>query len=159
MKASDGNSYPVAIASERAALGACLEDESILRAAIDEGLESADFSSSEYSRLWQAMVDMAAKDYPIDPVSVLDYLGGGQFDAAMIGEVTWGTVVHLRHVLHHVRTIRKKSRLRGLLRLSEWIRNEAIEPHANPDEIARLALQTWREIPPDIKPTSKGASA
>ena len=131
---------PANQAAERSVLGACIESESLLTSALAEGLTADDFTG-DYPRVFLAMMEMRSKRLPVDFISLPDYLGNGQREFALIGDVVSGAVVHESHVMHHVQIVRQKSRLRSLLRLSDWIAQAAVEPCADPEQIARLVCE------------------
>jgi replicative DNA helicase len=138
---SDAGSLPVNQAAERSVLGACVESAEMLTAALAEGISADDFSVSDHQRVFRALLEMRDKRIPIDCISVSEQLGNDQRDFALLGDLTCGAIIHPSHVAHHARIVRNKSRLRSLLRLSDWMAREAGAPCADPDEIAKLACE------------------
>lgn len=135
------SSLPVNESAERSVLGSCIECSNLLSAALAEGLSADDFSVSNYQRVFRALLEMRDKKIPVDCISVAEHLGNGQNDFALVGDLVSGAVVHHSHVAHHCRIIRQKSRLRSLLRLSDWMTREAASPCADPDEIIKRACE------------------
>lgn len=136
---------PANQAAERSVLGACIESESLLTSALAEGLSADDFTG-DYPRVFRALLEMRAKGLPVDFISLPEYLGNGQREFALIGDLVSGAVVHYSHVMHHVQIVRQKSRLRSLLRLSDWIAQAAVEPCADPEQIAKLASEKLEPV-------------
>jgi replicative DNA helicase len=132
--------------AERAALGAFIEESSILTAAIDDGLTPDDFSLSDHQRMFRALVELRDKRFPVDYISLAEHLGNSQYDFALLGELISGVVIQHSHIAHHVRVIRQKSRLRALLRLSDWIAQAAVEVGADPEEIGNLVLDKLESV-------------
>jgi replicative DNA helicase len=132
---------PVNLAAERSVLGSCVESHALLDSAVVEDLTPDDFSVSDHRRIFAAILEMHSKKVPVDFISLAEYLGNGQREFALIADLVSGAVVHHSHVRHHVRIVREKSKLRALLRLADWIEQAAIEPCADPEQIAKLVCE------------------
>lgn len=134
------------VPAERAALGAFIESPRILNSAVAEGLTADDFSVQDYQRVFRKLLEMEDKRFPVDSISLAEFLGNSQNDYVLVGDLVSGTVVTHDHILHHVRIVRQKSRLRSLLRLSDWIAQAVVEPCADPEQIAKLACEQLEPV-------------
>jgi len=65
---------------------------------------------------------------------VAESLGNRCDDYAIIADLARGAVLQKDHILHHVRIVCRKARLRALLRISEWIA-ETIDETSDPGPI------------------------
>jgi replicative DNA helicase len=138
---------PTNLPAERTVLGALIEEDGLLSVAISEGLIVDDFSISDHRRIFGAMLELREKDCPIDYISVADQLGNAPADFALLGDLISGIVIERGHVLHHIRIVRKKARLRTLLKLADWMSKSAIEVAANPDVLVQIAIKRLEEVP------------
>jgi replicative DNA helicase len=138
---SNPESIPANINAERTTLGGFLEDPSILDAAICEGLQASDFLLSDHRRVFEAMLCLRDKGVPVDIITTAEELGNAGADFALLSDLISGIVIHRDHILYHARLVRQKSRLRAQVELFEWLSQQALEAGADPDEIARLALE------------------
>jgi len=123
--------YPASVPAERSILGSCIESPRILDAVLAEDLRPEHFSVSDHRTLWQAILEMCDQGLPVDLVSLAEYRP--EIEGAVLAELTFGVVVEEAHALHHVRILKNKARLRDLLRLGDWVIEEACIPGADPD--------------------------
>jgi replicative DNA helicase len=131
---------PANLGAERAILGAILEDAAIRSAVLREGLTADDFSFSEHQLTWKTVQEMHREGLPIDLISVLDR--APEISGATLAETIHGVVLDQSHILHHTTIVKRKSRLRRLLHLGEWITTQAYLPTADPQAIeARIAAE------------------
>ena len=125
---------PANVAAERCVLGAVIEDESLWRKLTDSGLRSQHFYLSDHRRVFGAIDRLKGRSMPVDYISVAEELGNLGGDYVLIASLVHGVVVQENHVLHHAAIIRKKSRLRSLLKIGEWIQ-KAVTEIAEPDSL------------------------
>jgi replicative DNA helicase len=134
--------FPTNPAAERSVLGALIESPDLLSALLSEGITERDFSVEDYRRIWRVLLELDAKQLPIDSISVVEKLSGSQNDYCLVAELISGAVAHPSHVLHHARIVRQKSRLRSLVTFSDWVMREAGGIGADPDLILKAAIET-----------------
>jgi replicative DNA helicase len=132
---------PRNLASERVILGALIEEESILSAAVGAGLDIEDFFLSDHRRIFAAMLELRENNSPVDYITVAEQLGNRQADVVLLASLIDGVVIDRSHVLYHIGIVRKKSRLRRLQQLAEWMLQSANEISADPDALTEVALE------------------
>jgi replicative DNA helicase len=132
---------PVNLPVERAVLGALIESEQILSDALKAGLRENDFSISDHQRIFAAIVALREKYVPVDQLSVAEQLGNGQWDVALIGDLINGAVIVRSHVAHHVQIVRKKSDLRQLAKMGDWLTTAACRTGAEPNDLTAQLLK------------------
>jgi replicative DNA helicase len=130
---------PINLAAERSVLGALIEDGSLLEDVIAAGLRVEDFALSDHRRVYAAMLDLWQQKKPVDYVLVADHLGNDQEHYVLVGSLIQGVIVDPDHVLHHVEIVRRKSQLRSLLRIAEWITN-VVNDQADPNALIGEAI-------------------
>lgn len=135
---------PANLDAEKCVLGAAVDSPEILSAILAEGLSEEDFSVTEHQQLWRTILEMASSGIPVDLVSLLDHRP--ELSPAMIVDLTYGVVLQDAHIVHYCRILKRKSALRALLRLSEWISNSSADVAADPATIQRKALATLTEM-------------
>ena len=126
--------------SERVILGAIVEDENMLPIVIEAGLKCDDLFLSDHRRVFAAMLALHDKQLPLDAVIVAEQLGNSQSDWALLADMVCGVVVQRNHIVYHVELVRKKSRLRRLQELAEWITIATSELGADPAVIVETTL-------------------
>jgi len=131
------STIPVSLPAERSVLGALVESPEIYAEALAEGLRVDDFFLSGHRRIFETMVSLSKAGIPVDYVTLMERLGDSDTVAALLCDLAGGVVLVSSHILHHVRILKKKSRLRSLLNLSEWLQQAASHPSADPVEIQR----------------------
>lgn len=131
---------PTNLPAERTVLGAFIEDADLFSEAISEGLTADDFSISAHRRIFGAILELRAKNCPIDYIAVAEQIGNAPDDFALIGDLISGVVIERGHILHHARIVKKKSRLRALMKVAEWISLSATEATADPDALVHATL-------------------
>jgi replicative DNA helicase len=122
----------VNLPTERAVLGACIESEELLGEAIAAGLTADDFALSDHRKVFSTILRMREKNVPVDFLSVADWLGNHAQSYALVGSLTDGVVLQRDHTLYHASVVIKKSRLRNLAKLGEWIINSVNQEGADP---------------------------
>lgn len=137
---------PTNLPAERAILGVFIEEAGLLSEAISEGLAVDDFSISDHRRIFGAILELRDKNCPIDYISVAEQLGNAPADFALLGDLINGIVIHRGHVLHHVKIVRKKARLRTLMKVADWISQSATEVAANPDALVQVAIEKLETV-------------
>jgi replicative DNA helicase len=140
---------PASLPAERSVLGALIEDDSFVPEVIASGLRCEHFFLSDHRRIFRAIELLHTRNAPVDYVSVAEQLGNRNEDFAAIADMIHGVVLHKGHILHHVKIIRQKARLRTLLRIGEWIL-KAVGETSDPDLIVaqiRNILDTCSEGP------------
>jgi len=125
---------PANLAAERSVLGALIDDDSFVPKVFASGLRCEDFFLSAHRRIFRAIELLHTRKAPVDHVSVAEQLGNRNEDYAAIADMVYGVVLHEDHILHHVRIILRKSRLRRLLEIGEWILT-AVNETSDPDSI------------------------
>src|SRR6266496_4160559 len=109
---------PTNIAAELRVLGALIEDDGLVH---DIGLSVDDFVLSDHRRIFWAIVALHARDCPVDLFTAIEELGNSQEDYVVVASLVHGVVLHEDHTHNHAAIIRKKTRLRSLLKIAEWI--------------------------------------
>jgi replicative DNA helicase len=128
---------PVNLASEKETLGACIEDPATLATALSAGLSVEDFFFSEHRRVFEVITELKREQCPLNYVTVADRLGNKQSDYVLVASLLEGAVVVPSHVLHLMKILRKKARLRSLLEIAEWIQESLKDYHADPDAMSK----------------------
>jgi replicative DNA helicase len=95
---------------------------------------------SAHRRIFGAILELREKNCPIDYIAVAERIGNAPEDFALIGDLISGVVIERSHILHHVRIVRKKSRLRALMKLADWISRSATQVAADPDALVQVTL-------------------
>lgn len=80
----------------------------------------------------------------MDLISVADQLGNRDGDYVLLSAVVYGVVIHQDHVMHHARIVLRKSRLRALLKLADWISSQVNET-ADPDSVIAEIMRGVQE--------------
>jgi replicative DNA helicase len=137
---------PTNLPAERTVIGALIEDDGLLSVAISEGLTVDDFSISDHRRIFGAILDLRGKNCPIDYISVAEQLGNDPADFALLGDLISGVVVERSHIRHHVGIVKKKSRLRTLMKVGDWISQSATDVAANPDALVQVAIEKLETV-------------
>jgi replicative DNA helicase len=137
---------PTNLPAERTVLGTLIEDDDLLNDALSEGLTADDFSISAHRRIFGAILELREKNCPIDYIAVAEQLGNDPADFALLGDLINGIVIHRGHVLHHVKIVRKKARLRTLMKVGDWIFKSATEVAANPDALVQVAIEKLETV-------------
>jgi replicative DNA helicase len=139
---SDGLSQriPINLPAERSVLGALIEDDSLLPEVIAAGLRAGDFSLSDHRQVFAAILALREQKSPIDYITVTEKLGNRQEDYVLLASLIHGVVVHEDHTLYHVAMVRRKSQLRTLLRIAEWL-TRVVDDAADPDALIEQAIR------------------
>jgi len=136
----------VCLGSERAILGAILEDDDlIMPEVVASGLAVPDFFLSGHRRVYQAMVEQWQEHKPIDLLLITARLGNRAEDAALVASTIQGAIVHVDHILAHVEIVRNAARLRRLQHIGEWITN-SVKDTDNADALIEDAIQKLERI-------------
>lgn len=128
------------IRSEKVAIGAALEDSTILSELVADGLTPQDFSYSAHRRIWAALMRMAEDHVPIDPISVSAFLSNNDADFAVIIDCISGCVILASHARYHAKIIRESAQVRRLRYLADRI-HESIDEGFDPKAIEERARQ------------------
>lgn len=128
---------PINLSAERSVLGAVIEDDSLL--AEVAGLRCEDFSLSEHRRVFHAISQLRSQNSPIDYVLVAEKLGNTSENYVLVASLIDGTVTHPDHIAHHAEIVKRKSQLRRLLSVAEWITN-VTDDSADPDLVIEEAI-------------------
>lgn len=112
---------------------------------IASGLASSDFFYSGHRRVFDAMVEQWQERKSIDAILITARLGNRPVDAALVAGTIQGAVVHPDHILEHVELVRNAARLRGILRIAEWMTN-ALDDTDNADALIEDAIQRLERI-------------
>lgn len=137
---------PASIASEKAVIGAILEnDDLIMPVVVNVGLRAADFFLSDHRRIFGAMLKLWEETGHIDLILVWDRLGSGPQDGATLSDCVRGVIVHPDHVIDHVKIIRDKAQRRALLRVGEWLPKVVNDP-SPADALIEQAIQKLEAI-------------
>jgi replicative DNA helicase len=131
---------PSNLPAEQCVLGAMIEDDSFVPEVLASGLRAEDFFISDHRRIFHAVERLRERQAPVDYVSVAEQLGNRAEDYAVIGGLVHGVVLHEDHILHHAAIVRRKARLRGLLKIGEWL-SEAVSETADPESIISQARE------------------
>jgi replicative DNA helicase len=142
---STEQSQTINLLAERSVLGALIEDDSLLPEVISAGLRVDDFGLSDHRRVFEEMLTLHEQKAPVDYVTVVEQLGNDQGAYVLLASLVHGAIVHEDHVLYHVEILRNKSRLRQLLRLSEWI-PRVVDDSANSDALIEQAIAKLERI-------------
>lgn len=137
---------PACLASERAILGAILEDDDLIMPdVIASGLASSDFSLLGHRRMFDSMVEQWREQKSIDAILITARLGNRVEDAVLVASAIQGVIVHPDHISEHIELVRNAARLRGLLRIAEWM-TAAVEDTDNADALIEDAIQKLERI-------------
>jgi replicative DNA helicase len=136
-----------ALASERIVLGGLIDRLDFLPALQDAGLGVGDFVTETHRRIFRALCAMHQQNIPSDIYSVSDHLEDPQSsDLAVLADLIYGVVVEVRHAIYHAQQIVKKSRLRQVATIGEWMTGSALERGADPDVLLNLAFDKRQEV-------------
>jgi len=113
-----------------------IEDPLLWQEVIDSGLRNRHFFLGDHRRVFGGIERLRTRNAPVDYISVAEELGNGYQDYVLIASLVHGVVVQEDHVLHHDSIIPKKSRLRSLLRIGEWI-SVAVTETADPELLSK----------------------
>ncbi len=125
---------------ERAVLGAMfLEKDAIGVASELLARDDDSFHKASHSLIFRALTDLSDLGFPVDQVSVTEYLRDkGTLDAAG-GEATIaalsGEAATAANIRHHCQILRDKSMLRKLIKVATATRNKCFKDAAVPDNI------------------------
>lgn len=125
---------PTNLPAERVVLGVLIEEDELLPEVLATGLRADDFVLSDHQRIFRAMLALREKNCPVEYITVAEKLGNRQEDYVVIASLVHGVVIHDDHLFHHVAIVRRKSRLRSLLKLAEWI-SESVNETTDPDSL------------------------
>jgi replicative DNA helicase len=131
---------PTNLPAEREVLGAVIEDEALLAVIVECGLSAEDFSLSDHQQVFRTILSLHEKQCGIDHITVADALGNSAESYVLVSSLVQGVVLHEGHVLDHVRIVLRKSQLRKLLKLAEWITTQATET-AEPNALIEAILR------------------
>jgi replicative DNA helicase len=144
-ESNSGAVLPTNLAAEREILGALVEDESLFAEAEAIDLRPVDFSFSGHRRIFEAILQLRAERCPVDFLTVAEKLGNGPAVVAMVADLITGCVLVRSHVRHHVKIVLRKSRLRQLARVGEWLEKTALTGD-DPALISRMAAEKLTEV-------------
>jgi replicative DNA helicase len=140
---------PVNLDAERAVLGAVVLCPALLVDLVAAGVVEGDFSFSAHREIYQAMLELHAKDAPLDIISLVEQLGprvksiGG---AGYLGDLSSGAIPQRKHVLFHAGLVKTKARLRSLARIAERLHEAACQPGVDPQQLAGEICAELTEI-------------
>jgi len=134
---------PQHIESEKAVLGSLLLRKDSL-SEIEDVINGDSFYVAKHKMIFEAMLDLAAKNEPIDMLSlstklsekkILDVVGGNQYLAELVNTVPSST-----NVKHYAEIVQKKYVLRSLIEAADYVSEIAFEEgEDNMDEILDMA--------------------
>ena len=143
---TQGHNGPGCLASERAILGAILEDDDLIMPdVVASGLTTSDFSLSSHRRMFDAMVELWQEKKSIDAILITAKLGNRQEDAVLVASTIEGVIVHPDHILEHVELVRNAARLLRFLKIAEWMTN-AVNDTDNADALIKDTIQKLERI-------------
>lgn len=134
---------PQSLEAEQAALGACLIDEEAAARCMAV-VEPDDFYREAHRTIYSAIVTVAGRGDPLDPITVGDELrargqlgnvGGGEYLTALMGEVP--TTAHLPR---YATIIEQKALKRRLIRLASELQEAAYDDPEDTEGLLNLAL-------------------
>lgn len=141
--------FPQSIEAERALLGGLMQRPDLL-VEIHEIVKPADLYRDDHRQLFQLLLEMGAAGEPIDLVTVPERVSRSE-DAGRYGGVAY--VVELpdfapstANLAHYARTIRQKSVLREMIRVTQDLTSAA---YTQPDDVGVLldrAAQSMLEL-------------
>ena len=145
--------------AEQAVLGAMLVSGSTVED-VAGLLRASDFYQPAHEFVFNALVDLRARDVPADAITVADELAKrGQLDKVggmpFLAELVSAAAIS-GNAAYHARVIREKSTLRRLAAASLKIRQDATEGHGAADVILSRSQKLLDEIQP---PTQQQAGA
>lgn len=121
---------PQSIPSEKAVLGSIMLRKEAMHE-IEDMITPDSFYVEKHKMIFQAMLDLALKNEPIDMLSLstklsekklLDSVGGNQYLAEIVNEVPSST-----NVKHYAEIVQKKYILRSLIEASDYVSELAFE--------------------------------
>ncbi|HKF02647.1 MAG TPA: DnaB-like helicase N-terminal domain-containing protein [Candidatus Sulfotelmatobacter sp.] len=127
---------PANLPAERCVLGAIIEDDSLWDEVIASGLCRRHLFLDDHRHVFGAIERLKARNAPVDYISVAEELGNRAQDYVLIASLVHGVVVQEDHVRHHAAIVRKKSCLRALLKMGEWITTSVTET-SDPDLLTK----------------------
>jgi len=137
---------PASIDSERAILGAIMEDDDIVMPGVVAScLRSADFFLSEHRRIFDVASRLWQESKHIDLLLVTERLGSRPEDAVIVASCIHGVIVHPDHISDHIEIVRNKARLRALLQVAEWV-SRVVDDSADSDALIEEAIQRLERI-------------
>jgi hypothetical protein len=129
---------PQSIEAERAVLGAILIDNAAIENIVAK-IATSDFFHTHHKTIFRNMVEMHAKQKPIDLVNLIEVLhsektlenvgGAGYISQLMDG------VPHVHNAGSYADIVKEKSRLRGIIRQADAMYTAAFESGATADEL------------------------
>ncbi len=129
---------PQAIEAERAVLGSMLIERDAVEKALDV-LAEADFYQESHRRIFRAMSELVKRGQAVDHTTVIEELrrlksleeaGGADHVVSLTHAV--GTAAHVEH---YARTVKEKSILRDLIRVSTEVVGECYHEAKDPSQI------------------------
>jgi replicative DNA helicase len=127
--------------SERIVLGCLIDRLEYLPALQEAGLRDSDFATETHRRIFRALCSMYQQGVPSDIVAVEQNLEAPQSsDLAVLADLIYGCVVEVKHATYHAKQVVKKSRLRQLAHIGEWVTNAALERGAQPELVIDQAI-------------------
>jgi hypothetical protein len=129
---------PQNLDAERSVLGAILLDNHALNAAIEK-LKPEDFFDDRHRRIFNHMIQLGEAQQAIDLVTLTDQLrrkgdlesAGG---AAYVAQLVDG-VPRVSNLEHYARIVRDKSKLRGLVYTTDYIKQTALDGEEDADTL------------------------
>ncbi len=140
---------PANLDAERAVLGAVLLCPALLTDLVAAGFVESDFSLSAHREIYRAMLEIHAKDAPVDIISLVEQLGprleniGG---AGYLSDLPGGAIPQRKHVLFHAGLVLTKARLRQIVSIGGRAMHAACEPGADPFLLAGEICAELTEI-------------
>jgi hypothetical protein len=129
---------PQSLEAERAILGAILLDNAALET-VTAKIQTSDFFHTHHRTIFRNIVEMHAKQKPVDLVSLTEMLhnektldsagGAGYLSQLMDG------VPHVANVGHYADIVKEKSRLRSIIRQADATYAAAFESGATADDL------------------------
>jgi hypothetical protein len=151
---------PQDIWAERSVIGAVLLDNKYLPVAA-ELLTSAAFFHDHHKRIWKRILDMHARNIPIDLLSLttdltrvgdLDAAGGAGYVSALVDGVP-----RVSNVAHYAGIVREKSLLRRLTHFGNDIQEKALKAEETPGVLLEHANTALTELAHVIQPQTHGS--
>ncbi|NLB62901.1 MAG: replicative DNA helicase [Fibrobacter sp.] len=140
---------PHALEAETHLLGGLMQDSDMLPECL-EVITAEDFYWEKHQMIFRAMMHLDQEAIGIDAVTIAEHLQtqeeltkvGGQEYLFTLME----SVASAANARFHADIIKQKSLLRGLLKTSQQVVREALDPSANPTEVIERAEQKIFEI-------------
>jgi len=140
---------PQAIEAEQSVLGAVLFDNAALDSAA-EIISADDFYRETHREIFRAMVELSARNHPVDAITmtdalrskgVLDQIGGPAYIAELADAVPTAL-----HVKHYARIVRGKALMRAMATVASDIAAAAYEPNSSPEDFIEAAERRILEV-------------